>query len=307
MRVPAGMLIAAAPVLAPITARRSLRSRYATAVLIAVFCALSLDVAPRVAAAEPAPDAAGVDVVLDVSAGFEDTCVIRQDDTISCWNTIGNQSAPPPSGPFASLDAGSGACAIGIDQSLECWNGAPRPPDGTFDLVSVGGGAACAIRTDQTLVCWGGDGPVPVPDGAFASVSAGDSNACGIRSDATLACWSLWLDSEEQVGAPPSGSFTRVDVYFEKACAIAIDGHMACWWTTGEPAPAIDGTFLELSDRCAIRTDGTITCSTDDGGETTPVAGTFTNISGSCAIETDSTLACWDGKGPRPTASVTSG
>ena len=297
------MLTAAAPARALVTARRSLPSRFA-AVLIAVMFAMSLGVAPRVAAAETAPDAVGVDVVRDVSAGFEDVCVIRPDDTISCWNTIGNPSAPPPSGPFTSVDAGSGACGIRIDRSLECWNGAAPPPGGTFDLVSVGANAACAIRTDETLVCWGGDGPIPVPNGGFASVSAGDSSACGIRSDATLVCWSLWLDSEEQVGAPPSGSFTRVDVYFEKACAIAIDGHMACWWTTGDPAPAMDGTFLELSDTCAIRTDGTITCTVEDGGEPSPVAGTFTTISGSCAIRTDSTLACWDGKGPRPTASM---
>ena len=65
------------------------------------------------------------------------------------------------------MDAGSGACAIRSDRSLECWNGAPRAPDGTVDLVSVGANAACAIRPDQTLMCWGSEGPIPVPDGAF--------------------------------------------------------------------------------------------------------------------------------------------
>ena len=169
---------------------------------------------------------------------------------------------------------------------------------------SVGAYAVCAIRPDKTLVCWGSEGPIPVPDGTFATVSSGGTSACGIRSDATLACWSLGIDPEEQIGPPPAGSFMRVDVNFEKACAIAIDGHMACWWTTGDPAPSLDGTFLELSDSCAIRTDGTVTCGTEAGGTTSPLAGTFTKISGTCAIRPDSTLACWDGNGPRPTASV---
>ena len=79
---------------------------------------------------------------------------------------------------------------------------------------------------------------------------------------------------------------------------------MACWWTTGDPAPALDGTFLELSDTLR-HPDGRGRHLRHRGrGRDQPGGRDVPKISGTCAIRADSTLACWDGAGPRPTASL---
>jgi alpha-tubulin suppressor-like RCC1 family protein len=110
-------------------------------------------------------------VFIDVSAGGDYGCAVRDDGHLQCWgdNRFGQSS--PPSGTFVAVSAGSPSAALGY----------------SVGFVSH----ACALRADATVACWGDDrfGQASPPLGEFTSVSAGTGFSCGLRPGGTVRCW----------------------------------------------------------------------------------------------------------------------
>ena len=100
------------------------------------------------------------------------------------------QAKAPPATGFKAVSAGwEHTCGVRTDTTITCWgynhSGLGEPPAvAGFEDVSAGVGHTCGIRTDRSIVCWGNNygGQANPPAGAFSAVSVGQGHSCGRRS-----------------------------------------------------------------------------------------------------------------------------
>ncbi len=134
--------------------------------------------------------------VLAVSAGNDHTCVILDDNKVTCWGLAlqGRTGGGPPP---ASTKILTPPAPIAL------------PAPGTARAISAGGGNSCAILTDGKVSCWGGNAlgavglgtalpanqlvpsaPISLPrnEGAIA-ISVGDSHVCALLNSDDVSCW----------------------------------------------------------------------------------------------------------------------
>jgi alpha-tubulin suppressor-like RCC1 family protein len=178
---------------------------------------------------------------LQVAAGGNFTCGIREGNTLWCWGA-------PDFG-----DLGTGA----VNQKL-------RPqqigkPTSGWVAVTAGSDHACALRRDTTLWCWGDNGEgaagigstadnvtrphqvtTPAADG-WASIAVGPDHTCAVRTDSTLWCWGDdWAGQlgvgrtsdghlPEQVSSPATDGWAAVSAGAAHTCAVRTDGTLWCW------------------------------------------------------------------------------
>jgi alpha-tubulin suppressor-like RCC1 family protein len=135
---------------------------------------------------------AGLDGVIEVTAGAAHTCAVRADQTVQCWG-----------------DNSFGQLGIGID-ALDSYKTVPTLVAGIAGVIHLDASlrSTCAVRSDQTVQCWGDTGelfeqppdptggntlkPTTVPEVTGAvDVRIFGFHACIRRSDATVACWGL--------------------------------------------------------------------------------------------------------------------
>ena len=127
---------------------------------------------------EPAP--AGAATYKTVTAGWNHSCAILTDDTITCWGSNKYGQTNAPAGTYKTVTAGwSHSCAIATDDTITCWGsntyGQTNAPAGTYKTVTAGWNHSCAIATDDTITCWGNnaDGQTNAPAGTYKTVTAG--------------------------------------------------------------------------------------------------------------------------------------
>jgi alpha-tubulin suppressor-like RCC1 family protein len=235
---------------------------------------------PRNAWAEP--------VSVQVSAGYNDTCVRKIDGTSWCWgfnglDELGDGTTSDASSPVATISVGTGVAE-----------------------VSTGQFHTCARNTDGTLWCWGYDADGELGNGStngllaplqvtalgsgVAQVSTGYSHSCARMVDGTLWCWGSNASgqlgdgttndqsSPEQVTALGS-TVAEVSAGADHTCARKTDGTVWCWGNNnlgqlgdgtntsrGTPAPvlALSRPVVEISANneftCAREVDGTLWC-----------------------------------------------
>jgi hypothetical protein len=100
------------------------------------------------------------------------------------------QISTPGAGSGGST-AGTHACAIKADQTVQCWGdvGTPCPgisvaqPAATFKQVVAGPRHACGILAD---------GQGTPRDQTFTQLNAGDLHTCGLSVGGQLWCWGLY-------------------------------------------------------------------------------------------------------------------
>jgi alpha-tubulin suppressor-like RCC1 family protein len=227
---------------------------------------------------------------LQVAAGGNFTCGIREGNTLWCWGA-------PDFG-----DLGTGA----VNQKL-------RPqqigkPTSGWASVATGAGHTCAIRADGTLWCWGfgSDGELgtgattdqglpqqvtsPAADG-WASVAAGAGHTCAVRADGTLWCWGSGFFGQlgagavvdqplpQQVTTPAADGWTSVATGAFATCALRTHA-LWCWGDNDDGELGIGGTASQSVPRrvpvpsrngwlliapgdfhaCALRTGHTLWC-----------------------------------------------
>ncbi len=264
---------------------------------------------PSTPGCDPATDVAE-DGFKAVSAGSDDSCAIRSDDSVVCWDTRGWGQPDAPTGSFKAVSTGSDrSCGIRIDDSVVCWGntrfGHTDPPTGSFKAVSVNGGQSCGIRTDNTNICWGFGDSLGSP---YEAVSVGPDYVCGIgnRSDDSIVCVGNAPASD------PTGSFKAVSAGGHHVsvvrreshfCGIRSDDTIACWGNnTYTQRDAPEGTFVAVSaggaHSCGLRTDDTIACWGSNGnGQTDAPTGRFKAVSAghdhTCGIRADGSIVCW--------------
>ena len=189
--------------------------------------------------------------VLQISAGANHTCALKNDGTVYCWgsNTFGqlgdgtNTSRNTPVQVKGVLGAGS---LTNISQ------------------ISATGNETCALKNDGTVYCWGhnssgqlGDGtttnrntPVQVKGvlGAgfltgVSQISDGYGHVCAVKNDGTAYCWGTNTDAQlgqndfvqrntpAQVRVSGAGFLTGVSQISAGSgytCALRIDGSVYC-------------------------------------------------------------------------------
>jgi alpha-tubulin suppressor-like RCC1 family protein len=151
-----------------------------------------------------------------LSGGYEHTCALRSDGSLTCW---GRDLHGEVSGPNAASSA-------------------------DFTEVAAGGHHTCALRTDGSLACWGSEeftdevsGPNAYVGTGFTHVMAAFEQTCGLHENGSLRCWGA--DSEGQVSGPNASRMGRIVGFVQLSgsleadgnhvCALAGDGTVACW------------------------------------------------------------------------------
>lgn len=159
--------------------------------------------APQVAQAAPTPPEPPFTGPVDIAAGAEHTCALR-DGQVRCW------------GSNAFHQLGDAALANGRGAFRE----ERRAVAGLARVVALGAGThhTCAIVDSGAALCWGhggygqlGDGgvddravPVRVPlDAPVRSISGGDGHTCAAVTGGAVYCWGR--NDHGQLG---NGSFT---------------------------------------------------------------------------------------------------
>jgi alpha-tubulin suppressor-like RCC1 family protein len=128
----------------------------------------------------PAPVQVGHRAVwAHVTAGGQDTCATRINQTLWCWGLNGQGQ-------------------LGVGDTQDRYIPTQVGENADWADVSASYYHACAIRTDHSLWCWGlgypleNDEAFPTQVGTdtdWASVFDGYTHTCGTRTDATLWCW----------------------------------------------------------------------------------------------------------------------
>ena len=261
-----------------------------------------------------------------VSAGWDHTCGIRRDGSITCWGTPADSwdsvhltevNATPPDGVFRSISAGfSHSCAVRLDGVIICWgynSFLDTNPPGYVAVSTDGADYLCETPPVGSNTCWAKNGAsdpaapegIPTPAG-FTAIVASNFSTCGLTDRAAIACWGA-------TATPPLGEFHSV----ASGCAVRMDGSIECWgparhsrwfldfrkWDTSPP----EGTYTSISGRysslgrhhfCAIRDDERVACWGwyFDNPILSP-SGTFRQISvydaHACGVRTDGSLHCW--------------
>lgn len=243
--------------------------------------------------------AIGIDDAAEIATGWDHTCALKRDSTVSCWgsNSFGqlgdgtNRSASAPvktadiSDAIAIAAGWDHTCALIRNGSVYCWgnNLDGNLGDGTTSsssmpvrvaeiadaaAITADGNHTCALTQNGDVYCWGsnshdqlGDGPLGC--GAIVTMGCAQRN----RTDSPIP---LQVTISEDVTAISAGDF--------HTCALHEDGTASCWGNN-EDGQLGDGTtdrslrpvkVADLSDAtaitagrshtCALRESSTITC-----------------------------------------------
>lgn len=224
---------------------------------------------------------------VEIAAGFNHTCAVRQDKTLWCW------------GRNASGQLGDATTTTRPDPKQVIL----PDPLGWVD-VKASGDFTCGLRDGGVLYCWGSNtqgqlgqmdvmSPVSSPKlvpGAFSTIAASANHACGVRTDGTLACWGRNASGELGLGntASPVLGPTQVGVATNwqrpflgqgtTMCATQTDGTLYCWgtgsfgqlglgnttsFTSPQKVPSLEtwkSTSIGVEHTCGISVGGKLHC-----------------------------------------------
>ena len=255
-----------------------------------------------------------------ISAGFNETCGLRESGELECWRFPSGEQIDTPEGSYTAVSIGSRHyCAIRDTGELECWgtniHELTTAPEGSFIAVSVGSGFTCAIAETFTgtntaadtgeIECWGnhsrraqlyGDSTDRV--GRYRAISAAVYGTCAIRDTGELACWGR--ASGGQAGGevrnnqnrllnftgPPEGRFTAVSAAQTYTCGLRESGEIACWGDVGG-IRNVPGYERPVSSMHYAAPEGKFTAISSGGDGL--------HYGGACAIRaSDSGITCWN-------------
>lgn len=260
----------------------------------------------------PSPTGTPESGFVDVSAGFGNSCGLKEDGRILCWGQGWSDHTEPPNGALASVSVGGGhACGLLEDGAPLCWGlndyGQADPPSGQFSKISAGSNHTCGVLRSGLIECWGDDsqGQAEEPVGTFVDVAAGDFHNCALRADATVECWGEnSLAYGKSASDSPHGQFIAIAAYGHASCGVVSDGAMTCW---GWDAPfhgevRRESPFVAVSTgyefACGLHADASVSCyGRNTVDQTRAPDGPFTAIAStgwhSCALRPGGTVECW--------------
>ncbi|GIV95655.1 MAG: hypothetical protein KatS3mg057_0312 [Herpetosiphonaceae bacterium] len=210
--------------------------------------------ASRASAPAPAalrtPEDLGLPVAgrLQISAGWDHSCVVLADGTARCWGANG-------AGQLGDSTTTSSSSPVVV-------GGATPLTD--IVALSAGGSHSCALVADGTARCWGNNGDGQLGDGTttdsaspvvvggvtpltdIVALSVGYAHSCALLVDGTARCWGrndygqlgngTTTDSASPVvvgGATPLTDIVALSAGGEHSCALLVDGTARCWGANG--------------------------------------------------------------------------
>jgi alpha-tubulin suppressor-like RCC1 family protein len=198
--------------------------------------------------------------VVDLSADLDNTCLLHDDATVSCWGDDADgqlaQGSPAGFGKVTQIAMGHNfTCACGADGYVKCaglddsgqlGNGTlsgEQPHDvaslvlGLSGVTQLAAGVehACAVFGPGNVACWGSD--LQLVDWHLASVNgltnvvqlaAGDEYTCALLADETVACWGVNGEGEVGDGTTAYRSRPVPVADLNGVVQIAIGGYHGC-------------------------------------------------------------------------------
>ncbi len=251
--------------------------------------------------------------VLQVAAGYDFTCALMSDRTVSCW------------GANSGGQLGQGLKEDGTPDTDE-----RKRPTRVKELRDVAklsaavsyGGHVCALKTDKTASCWGGNfggplslgsqdtdpHPTPAPlmrnsSTVFQNIndlSTGQFFTCLV--DSTNTAWCVGFNSSGQLGdgssgaaanrvypvqAGMAGEFGHIWSGYDHSCATVGYGastSVKCWGANGARGVGVDAMSIVTAPTPAAGF-------TINASRSQPIATGGNGVS--CGIAPNSVLNCW--------------
>ena len=239
-----------------------------------------------------------------ITAGFEHSCALHQDGTISCWGYNGSNQLGSKQIVESSVPVG----VIGITDAT---------------AITTGFRHSCALRESGAISCWGNnyygqlgngqsgpntyslDSAAPVEVASITdakAITAGgnwnNGHSCALHQDGTISCWGdntygqLGNGSEDNFSEPAKvidiTDATAVTTGSNHSCALHEDGTISCWGNNYSG---------QLGNRqSGPNTDSTMPVEVEGITEATAITADYSH---SCALHQDGTISCWgsDGSG----------
>ena len=199
---------------------------------------------PSTTATQTAAEIPDLPPATAVAAGFEHTCALHEDGTMSCWGYS----------RYIQLD-------IAGDSSLSA---VPARVSNMSEVAAIatGTGFSCALHENGSIDCFGegfsgqlGNGdfyssdlPVRVLDIDDATaISAGSFHVCALHADSSVSCWGS--NSQGQIGNGESGGFYSDEYQADVSSP---------WPVLGiEDAIAVSAGSTHT---CVLHSDSTVSC-----------------------------------------------
>ena len=271
-------------------------------------------------------EVAGITDATAISAGYEHSCALHQDGTISCWGNneegqLGNGQSGytgEPSDPIYE-DGDFSYFPIEIESSL------PVKVKGITNAtaIAIGGEHSCALHQDGTISCWGnneegqlGNGQsgddwydrsahsaVPVEVASITDATAiatGRKHSCALHEGGTISCWGSnrgdqlgskqIAESSVPVGVIDITDATAIATGRKHSCALHEGGTISCWGNNyeGQLGNGQSGPNTYSPDSPApVKVVGITDATAITAG------GNNWNHSHSCALHQDGAISCW--------------
>jgi len=233
---------------------------------------------------------------VDVSSGFQHSCLVSQDGDVYCWGSNSH-------GQLGNGTSGGYSSTAGIV------NG----PNVDYTSVAVGEHHSCALTTEDDLYCWGNNGQGQLGDGTWSSSAtpvlvSGSitwksvvpngmaSHSCAISSSDELYCWGsngngqLGDGSYSNANTPQvvqlqsSSTNKAVDASvgrFGTSCAVLEDSSTYCWGINARGYLG-DGTWQDSTTPVSV--------SLPEGSEVLEIS---SGIEHSCVLLASDQIMCW--------------
>ena len=204
---------------------------------------------------------AGITDATAVTAGWDYSCALHQDATISCWGD----------NEFGQLGNGQ---RTGDSRNNNAYSLVPVKVLGIANAKAIASNLrhSCALREGGTISCWGNNGSgqlgnrqskddgadfhssVPVRVAGITdatAIAAGQDHSCAVRISGTVSCWGNNHDG--QLGNGQSQDYENRSVSYRYG--------PYSWMPTGV-AGITDATAIAAGGEhsCALREGGTISC-----------------------------------------------
>jgi alpha-tubulin suppressor-like RCC1 family protein len=250
--------------------------------------------------------------VVSVAGGYDFTCAVLSDETVSCWGTNHRgQSGTPPNlaqddilvptrvpgltGVDKVVTGYAHACALMKDRTVKCWgsNGYGQLGLGTKDTqphplpetvpglsnitsLAAGGGDTshmCAVAGGGNIWCWGANDYGQLGVGTYGSTAG--------RLSPTQVCWTGSISTSSCNVLTSATSVAAGDFH---TCVRLLSGAVVCFGSNGS------GELGQVADGQAHPNPLTVGGVNAGFTSATPVAAGESN---SCAVLTDNTVKCW--------------